>query len=682
MAAVNYQNYGFYERLAKEGFQNINTNIINSSNITNHIYWIANIMRDGIETEEVISMCIGVTFSDNYYVELYITDYFFNLIWWNLIVSPGSDIKSKYIYFPENQTNKYNKTYIDEWFIEDYYGKIHKIIMNNIIDDTLALYRYVNDFSLYLCNTISLKDDINLMNTDREVYDIIHSDLSDVPLDKYNEIGMERTNRLIDIIKNHEEHWASQMFRASEGINSKQYKENNVNIGPKPNGEGGVYPIPINSNLLYIGALKDLAYAIIDYSGGRIAQIINKKNVGISGSFARILKLNCIDIFLHEDPSYICNTKNFCKITIKNEEMLKLYDGMTYREKPKGLDKVLRYKYKHLIGKTLYFRSAMTCASNARGEGICHACYGRLSFINSDINIGIMSAEEFSSVLTQRLLSAKHLLEAKVRELGIVKGFEKFFTNEYNYFTINKNNAENYSLVINVEDDIIDNEEYDNADLSKWVLSLSIKSNIDPNERYDFNDFNTEMYISQNFYKMLTKYADDGVVEIPLSNIDDEEPLFIININNNELSETLARLQKIINNSKVTTLFSKDEILQEFTETIINSKINVNATHCAVILSEQIRDAGDSMVKPLWEYENIDYTLLTLQRALKSSPSITKRLNYNYVSQALITPSSFKINTPSEIDLYFMTKPQEYIDPDYVTPEIEEGSRPMVGLLN
>ncbi len=682
MAATNFENYGVYEILARKGFQTIDTNTIDSSNISKHIYWITNIMRDGIETDEVISMCIGITFSDNYYVELYITDYFFNLIWWNLIVAPGSPIQSKYIYFPENQTNAYNKKYIDEWYIEEYYGRIHKIIMNNTIDDTISLYRYVNDFSLYLCNTISLRDDIELMQNNKEVYDIMHTDLSNIPLDKINEEGMRLTNRFIEIIKENENHWASQMFRANEGINPKQFKENNLNVGPKPNGEGGVYPIPINSNLLYLGALKDLVYAIIDYSGGRIAQIINRNNVGTSGSFARILKLNCIDSFLHEDPTYICNTKNFCKITIKNDQMLTLFDGMTYRTNPKGLDMVLRDKHKHLIGKTLYFRSAMTCASAARGEGICHACYGRLAFINSDINIGIMSAEEFSSILTQMLLSAKHLLEAKVKELGLPPMFEKFFTNEFNYFIVNENIDGDYRLVINMEEDIIEDEEYDNVDLGKWVLSMTLVNNNNPDEVYEFSDFKSEIYISQDFYKLLSRNTDDnGFASVNLSDIDKDDVLFIININNDELSETLSKLQKIINNSKVTTNFTKDEILQEFTETLIKSKINVNATHCAVILSEQIRDGEDLMVKPSWEYENASYVITTLLQSLKNSPSITKRLNFNYVSQALINPSSFKVSSPSEVDLYFMTKPQEYIDPNYETPKKDNTPRQMVQLL-
>lgn len=671
MGATNFNNYGVYEQLARTGYQEINTREITNQNINSHIVWIVNILRDGIETDEVQSMKIHVTFGDGYSLYLYITNYWFNLIWWKLIVGGNQIILSKHLYFPENMNNKYNKNYIDTWFIDNFYGKMDKMLMNNIIDDAISMYRYVNEFAMWLSNTLSIKDDLDLMNENEEVRDIFHTDLSGVPLEQFNKTAMERSQRLIDIIKTSPNHWAGEMFRTGEGINPKQFKENAVSVGPKPNGTGSIYPIPINANLLYLGALKDLAYAIIDYCGGRLAQIINHTNVGKSGSFARISKLNNSDVYLNKDPRYVCDTKNFIKIDIKNNTILESFDGMVYRTNTLGVDRVLDKKNKSLINKTLYFRTPATCASNSRGDGICWACYGKLSFLNEDINIGVLAAEEFSSKLTQMLLQAKHILEAAVKGLGFSDKFNEYFKVNFNEIIVNpKVKFDKLSIVIdtNPDEDIQTIDEYDDNGFNYYMSVVLLK---DKTGNIIELDSPTYLYITDEFMSIINENKNsDGISEIPLSNIN--ESLFMVDVSNDELSEVLNKLQKIIDNSKITPKYTKDEILQDFVETIISSKMYINTVHCGVILSEQIRDKHDITKKPDWSIPDVEYQIIPMKASLRHSGSITKRLSYSYIDKALTTPSSFKVNSPSQMDLFFMTQPQVYIDPDFYIDDNNE----------
>ena len=122
-------------------------------------------------------------------------------------------------------------------------------------------------------------------------------------------------------------------------------------------------------------------------------------------AFARNLGMNNCDSKLHWDPIYICDTKNFEVITIENSDMLDEYDMRYYRTNPKGIDYKIDKRFdKHLIGQTIYLRSPMTCASAARGDGICYKCYGDLAYTNRDINIGQIAAELLSAIYTQMLL--------------------------------------------------------------------------------------------------------------------------------------------------------------------------------------------------------------------------------------------------------------------------------------
>ena len=42
------------------------------------------------------------------------------------------------------------------------------IVLNNVIDDALFNFSFVDEFSMYLANTINLEDTMNLMNQHKE----------------------------------------------------------------------------------------------------------------------------------------------------------------------------------------------------------------------------------------------------------------------------------------------------------------------------------------------------------------------------------------------------------------------------------------------------------------------------------------------------------------------------------
>ena len=64
---------------------------------------------------------------------------------------------------------------------------------------------------------------------------------------------------------------------------------------------------------------------------------------------------------------------------------------------------------------------------------------------------------------------------------------------------------------------------------------------------------------------------------------------------------------------------------------------------------------------PHWEFDNSEYALVNLDTALKNHPSITTTLEYQKVSKTLYSPLSYKKTNPSQMDLFFMNKPQEFM---------------------
>ena len=672
------ENYGYYAPMVEgDGTIEINTSILNKENVKDHFQGIYNILCDGIELDFVHGMYVIVTFVDNETVKLSIIDYMTNLILWQLPLSAGDPLTSEFLYYQENMTTDTISEYINEKYIYKHYKDMDFISLNQIISDTIDVIGKIDNFSHYFMNTINNEDTINLMKQNQEFYDCVHADLSGVPIEQVKDEGMRITNRAIEIIKE-SDHCMADNFRAKEGINNKQFREFMFNIGTKPDGKGGVYPVIINSNYSNEG-LKDIPSYYIDSSIGRLALIIAKNNVGDSGHFSRILRLNNRSSKLHKDPNYACSTKNLIKVEIRTARILNMYKNRYYRFEPNGVEHKVSFTPlkddMHLIGKTVYFRSPMTCSSAARGEGICYKCYGDLAYINRDINIGIIAAELLCSVLTQKLLSAKHLLESAIKSITWPDSFSQIFDIAFNAIGISENltDLKKWNLIIS-SDDIMSEDEYDIADYNFYVNVIKVQNPdgdiiaISPKE--DIN-----IYLSSALTSIINidKMDDNEEITIPFSKIKDEV-LFLIHIDNNELSATLMNIKNMINRTVSVRTRDKDQMSQDFLQTIIDGGIGLDAIHAEIILSNMIRSDQDILEMPNWDNLNETYNILTLNEALINNPSITTSLQYQEFPKTLYRPLSFRKVKAASIDLFFMVNPQEWMNIEMVEPDISKDS--------
>lgn len=713
----NYNNYGKFVDFVKTGECTVRVTDINIDNWGEYFEGLTAILRDGIETPFVHNTFVKIEFGNGSIIELSITDLWFNLIMWYLIVRVGDKIEPKHLFFDEAITRNSIKKYIDNFFIEGNRKRFSNLELNNIIDDTLCQYAKVDDFSLYLANTINLEDTIKLMDAVPEFNAIMHADLSSVPLEDVKDVGMEMTKKAIYYMKNAKEyigydHCLADSWRSMEGINPKQYKEFAVNIGSKPNGSGGVFPSIINTSFI-MGGVNTLLSYFIESSTGRVAQILSKQNVGDSGHFARLLGLNNTDNMLHNDPNYDCDTKNYQEFFVTNMDTLLMIRDRYFRLHPLGMEYIVKDTSTTLIGKSIYLRSPMTCASNSRGEGICYKCYGELAYTNADVNIGKIAAEEVSSKLTQILLSAKHLLETKITKIEWTEKTSDIFEVDDNIIKLSPDiNFKGWYMII--EQDAIDLENKDDYKKNNYEESDEESTLSESYNEFvtDFQIMNSnreiinisgkdgesepgkpklvKLYMSNELNEIIRKFGEniDGKLYIPLrlkGKTEDECvidcPLFFILIHNNELSKTMDKLMDIIDKNSVTKAMNRHALLQEFVNTIIEGNLDVMSIHCEIILSNQIRHVDNILDKPEWQYPNEPYDVLTLNQALTNNPSIVVSLLYQRLSKLLYNPLSFRKNKPSFLDLFFMEKPQNFLNSTDIKPAVRDTNRE-VNLIN
>lgn len=679
---TNYDMYGPYEEAAKNGSMELDTKVINKDNLDEHFMYVLNLFRDGIETDEMRTMRINVLFADGIRVPLCVQDYWFNLMFWNFAVDVDQPITSQYLFYGDI-TKKYIKEYIDNNFIRRFRTQIPSIKINNIIDNCLNKFKYINEFSLYLANTVNLEDTLDMMRTDPKINDIMHLDLTGVSLADVKSEGMKATNVMINKIKESPDHCLKDSFIAQEAINPKQFKEVQVSIGSKPDGRGGVFPYVVNNSFLNGGVSNPASY-MIDSSTGRTAQILTKMNVGTSGSFARLLGINNTDTDLNPDPNYSCHTRNYEKVFIKDKTWLEIYDMRYYKFRPDGPQYLLdAARDKNLIGQILYFRSPMTCESLSEGTGICRFCYGDLYFINRDINPGMIASEQLSSKYTQILLSAKHLLESMVVKMNWSKGFSDYFVVNMNTIALieDKDYSDTYMII---NPDYIEEEDEDDDDLeyNQYLTSFSVLTKSGKELSIHTAD-DDPIYITDDLTKILTSKKvqtdKDGRYIIPMDKMIDIPAIFMIHVQNKELARTLDKTKHILNKSQETSKYDRDSILTELITTNLEGGIKLNAVHLEVLLANQIRNATDILDKPDWSIPNAKYQILTLGSALTNNPSITVSLEYQRIASTLVKPISGKKTKPSKYDPFFKLQPQDImnngmVSDDYILKDDDDGN--------
>ena len=663
------ENYYVYTDIIEKSKLELDIKDITIENYYDHFNAVTNILRDGIELEEIQNSKVYVKMKGEV-IPFTLTEYWINLMFWTIPIYAGIGVSREYLFDTSAITKGSIKQYFDK-IIKKIEGRVDFISLNNLIDEAIYKLKYVNDFGMYLANTLNFKDTIDLMRKYPEFYDSMHSDLSNVSIEDVIKVGMDYTETQIKYITAEDsDHCLKDSFIAREGVNKKQYKEVASSIGTKPDGRGSVYPHVIQNSFMN-GGVNDPESLFIDSSVGRIAQILQKMNVGISGSFARLLETNNIDTFFNMNPDYACSTRNFIKILIKDNTWLKLYDKRYYKLKENGPDYLLDYDTdKHLIGQELYFRSPITCESYANGTGICRKCYGELYTVNRDINPGKIAAALLSAIYTQMLLSAKHLLESAAMEIKWCDAMSSIFDVELTVVSFKADlDVKKYSIIIDPagvdsDDDSEDDETVDLIDSTDFVNKFEV---LCPDgqtvEIYTQDEDN--IYFTEDFNAILSskkaKETDDGRILIPGAALEGV-PIFYVKIQNKELQRTLERSKQIINKSDVTESFTKDQIVSEFISANLDGNINLQAVHMETIIANQVRtDEKDSTEMPDWRIPNVGYKVISLNSALSNSPSITVTLEYQKIASTLVNPLSTKKRKASVFDLFFMEKPQDYI---------------------
>lgn len=728
---VSYQ-YGVFAPLVNGAPVTINTSNITQETIDDYQNDLKDVFLDYIEVPEVQNTKVTFVFDNGMSVRLPTAYALINIIAWGFVVKTNQRIQPYHVFFRRaGITNSYIKEYIDKFAIMPVREQVSEVNdrmiihnLNRVIYDSLRCLKFVDKFAWYFNNSINNEDFILMYYNCpgfKEIMDRHNNNYyAQFPPEQMNTEALNDMNKLIDYIVNAKQyigrdHCLSDAFRAKEGVKPKQAREMYINIGVKPNGEGGIFPYVVNTSYISGGA-NNVAFHILESLIARIAQNLSKKNTSRSGHFSRIMILNCSNTRKYTmpytdkiDPLYDCGTRNFLEYNVTDETALKKIADRYYRIDPFGVEHRISNVYKvkkdnaDLIGKKIYLRSPIKCRSAAMGRGICRKCMGELYNMLPAVNIGVYSVTNLTERLTQMMLSAKHLLEAKIdsttfdTSILTAEQISKLIIIDEGTIYINPNipDAKKWHLVIrdgDIQEEILaslddgddDDDDFNIEDTMKYINAFYLKK-AGSDEVITIKTSNIDnLYLSEwlNEYIELKNLADNNEdIDIPVSILLEEDcPLFDVGIHNDDMSERLESVIKVIDLKANTDSYTAETFLEALSDRLNNIGLDhIMSVHLEIIIMNQIRDKNDIIAMPDWSVPNQqNYQVLTLKKAVMTHPSITISMQSENIARMLHTPLSFRKTQPSPYDLMYMVQPQRYVKSE---PVVNTGNDKMDGLF-
>jgi hypothetical protein len=486
-------------------------------------------------------------------------------------------------------------------------------------------------------NTISIKSILDLAEENESIWNLLNFSVPfGLQFSEIEEMIGESYDNFCNILMD-TENCLNAYLASKTGINKKQLGQTFVCVGSKPDLMGNIMDDIINTS--FFRGMRNVKDFYIGATGGRKALITNFKQVKNAGYLTRKLSLLMVDTKLDyslED----CSTSHYIDCFVKEEETLKrlmgrwyLKDGYLYEINTKSLE---------LIGQTINLRSPIKCC-HPEGK-ICRRCYGdNLAKLNQNLHVGIIAVLFLTNILTQMLLSSKHLLQTKSNKIDWSDEFLEYFTVDKN--TILFNEIESLSLVINL-DNIVEDEDEESFSINTFYIKKGkdkktlIKSPI-------------SLIISDELMNLIKDYKNDNSEAIiPLKLFDPNSIPFYIIAENNELSASLHSILELIENNDHLGCKTITEVYNKFISLLNESSINIDSVHIELIIRELIREVENQTKKPDFSQESEpEYVILRVTDAILKSPSVSVSLVFEQIKKQLMNPEIYEKDGESVLDI-------------------------------
>lgn len=410
--------------------------------------------------------------------------------------------------------------------------------------------------------------------------------------------------------------------------------------------DSNIFPNPIMNN--FARGITNLSESMIESRSASKALLFAAKKVSDTEYFSRELQLmTSIISRVHKGD---CGTKKYVNFKVTSADLPNLV-GKNYITDDGSIKEVFNND-RGLIGKTLKLRSSIKC-EHPDAYGVCSTCMGRLAdSIPANTNVGHMFAIVLGDMITQNLLSTKHLDGSSKVDQFVLDDFARKFLKVVEEISIYSSSDEPMT-VIKLSDKLASNDAkiymtlsseqarnlpdvdyHELADISAPSIGKLKEIMItidDPNgfieptvlpvsmgSRLSWLTIDMLSYIKTNGYTLDTR----GNYVVELTNWDRSKAMFQLPLKHTDMAQYMRQVKTFVMNSKKSAKAKQatpEDFLMNF-YALVTSKLSINLAHLEIIvltsLVKSVEESDHHLPVPKYDGEMSSYKENMKRRSL------------------------------------------------------------------
>lgn len=579
---------------------------------------------------------INVIFDNKEQVEMPVRKLIFHLIFWSVGRKWGIPITPEFIV---------DTTYIYDSTISDIGTRMFVAVQEhhhqcyNFVYDISAAVNYLNHFIINNCQeyhkSLSIVDLAKIAYipevkaiTDDRVTDIEFS------IQQSNAKIKENFDKLFNELKKPHPDNKIQSFINLRFVKSTAMAHIFYQIGFRTDIDDNAIRYPIQGN--YLDGLRNTTEYCLEALSAKKATFYNKDSLPTAEYFARKqhILLSSIRSLYKGD----CGST----VTLPFHVTEKIANSVLYKNVVDGprLITVTPKNLHQFIGKTVNFRTPIGCRHT---DGICEACAGKLiSSISPHTHIGIFSAIQVASVITQVILSAKHVQETKIVEYLIPEELNAYLTKQQGCIFVKPKIAEkfkNATLVIKMEDakylrdlgsfNISRLSSINEASFGKCHEIVILKGSNPLTDQINLGSNSQFPLYSKQFIKYIAEHQDlieikenaddpkDILFMISMKEFDFRNPLFKLVVMNKSMVKFVSNAKKMLE-SAIKSYTSAVALVNDFSN-LVYDQVHVNLSYLEIVVrAALVNGQFDYRIPVIDDIENVTFTTNPSANMLRS----------------------------------------------------------------